>query len=75
MPEPVKGGQQASCACCCLKGRNTPQKGEFKDKHGRESPFNMTKRLLEHPSNRFDEWAGILQRSQATFATPEIGKR
>ncbi len=24
----------------------------------------MTKRLLEHPSNRFDEWVAILQRSQ-----------
>lgn len=27
----------------------------------------MTKRLLEHPSNRFDEWVAILQRSQAFY--------
>ena len=27
----------------------------------------MTKRFLEHPSNRFDEWVAILQRSQALF--------
>lgn len=68
--EPVKSGQQASCTYCCLKNREYALKKENKDKHGRELPFKMTKRLFGHPSNRFDKWVAILQRSQ-----PSCSKR